>query len=159
MAAAAVEVSLLHTRQHTAMHCTTMQHRPGQGSDRRCTTEETHHAPHPSLPALTRPAISKSVMSHMWMSHGTHANESCHTCEWVMSHAWMSHITQVDVSYHTCEWIRSHLLAELLTTHTRGVDQRKTHVTHVNESLHTREWVTWHMWTSYITRMNKWCHG
>ena len=26
------------------------------------------------------------VMSHIWMSHVTHMNESCHTCEWVMSH-------------------------------------------------------------------------
>ena len=26
------------------------------------------------------------VMSHIWMSHVTFMNESCHTCEWVMSH-------------------------------------------------------------------------
>jgi len=26
------------------------------------------------------------VMSHIWMSHVTHMNESCHTYEWVMSH-------------------------------------------------------------------------
>ena len=26
------------------------------------------------------------VMSHLWMSHVTFMNESCHTCEWVMSH-------------------------------------------------------------------------
>ena len=25
-------------------------------------------------------------MSHIWMSHVTHMNESCHTYEWVMSH-------------------------------------------------------------------------
>jgi len=29
-------------------------------------------------------------MSHIWMSHVTHINESCHTYEWVMSHIWMS---------------------------------------------------------------------
>ena len=32
-------------------------------------------------------------MSHMWISHVTHVNESCHTCGWVMSHMWMSHVT------------------------------------------------------------------
>ena len=26
------------------------------------------------------------VMPHIWMSHVTHMNESCHTSEWVMSH-------------------------------------------------------------------------
>jgi len=32
-------------------------------------------------------------MSHTWMSHVTHKNESCHTHKWVMSHTWMSHVT------------------------------------------------------------------
>jgi len=32
------------------------------------------------------------VMSHVWMSHVTHMNESCHTYEWVLSHLWMSHV-------------------------------------------------------------------
>jgi len=40
------------------------------------------------------------VMSHIWMSHVTHMNgschESCHTCEWVMSHMWMSHVTHMN---------------------------------------------------------------
>jgi len=31
------------------------------------------------------------VMSHIWTSHVTRLNESCHTYEWVMSHMWMSH--------------------------------------------------------------------
>jgi len=34
-------------------------------------------------------------MSHIWMSHVTHMNESCHTYERVMSHIWMSHDTCV----------------------------------------------------------------
>ena len=33
----------------------------------------------------------------MWMSHVTHANEPCHTCEWAMSHMWMSH--EFNLSY------------------------------------------------------------
>jgi len=59
--------------------------------------------------------------SHIWMSHVTHMNESCHTYEWVMSHTWMSHVTCVRatsqlkescnawlplVSY---EWVMSHM--------------------------------------------------
>ena len=36
--------------------------------------------------------IYKWVMAQIWMSHGTHMNESWHTYEWVMAHIWMSHI-------------------------------------------------------------------
>ena len=64
------------------------------------------------------------VMSHIWMSHvthmnescHTHMNESCHTCEWVMSHIWMSHA-----------------LTSSIRTHTR------TH-THVHTHTHDRLW-------------------
>jgi len=35
------------------------------------------------------------------MSHVTHMDESCHTCEWVMWHIWMSHFTHTNESYHT----------------------------------------------------------
>jgi len=31
-------------------------------------------------------------MTHIWMSHDTHINESCHAYEWVMSRIWMSHV-------------------------------------------------------------------
>jgi len=65
-------------------------------------------------------------MSHTWMSHDTHINESCntrkwfmlHECswskqmartickcnthEWVVSRAWMHHVTRVNESCHTC---------------------------------------------------------
>jgi len=47
------------------------------------------------------------VMSHMWMSHVTHVNESCRTCEWVMSHMWMSHVAHVNESlfFNNClDW-------------------------------------------------------
>jgi len=58
------------------------------------------------------------VVSHMWMSHFTHVNESCHTyervmscvfrhvnescytCKWVVSQMWMSHVTHMNVSCH-----------------------------------------------------------
>jgi len=38
--------------------------------------------------------------SHIWMSHVTHENESCHTYEWVMSHMLMSHVTHMNESRH-----------------------------------------------------------
>jgi hypothetical protein len=47
------------------------------------------------------------VMSHMWMSHGKHMNETCQTCEPVMSHTWMSHVTQMNGSCQTYEWVMS----------------------------------------------------
>ena len=48
-------------------------------------------------------------MSHIWMSHVTHMNESCHTYEWVMSHIWMSHVTHTNESCHTYDWVMSHI--------------------------------------------------
>ena len=62
-------------------------------------------------------------MSHIWMSHVTHMNESCHTYEWVMSHIWMSHVTHMNESRHTYEWVMSHIWM--------------SHVTYMNESCHT----------------------
>jgi len=44
-------------------------------------------------------------MSHIWMSHVTHMNESCHTYEWVMSHIRMSHVTHMNESCHAYEWV------------------------------------------------------
>jgi len=49
------------------------------------------------------------VMSHIWMRHVTHMNESCYTYEWVMSHIWMSHVTHMNESCHTYEWVMSHI--------------------------------------------------
>jgi len=45
------------------------------------------------------------VMSHIWMSHATHMNESCHTNVWVMSNIWMSHATHMNESCRTYEWV------------------------------------------------------
>ena len=54
--------------------------------------------------------------SHMWMSHGTHMNESDFTCEWVMSHMQQhSHVQigkfdvlRLNESRHTYEGVMSH---------------------------------------------------
>jgi len=55
-------------------------------------------------------------MSHIWMGHVTHMNESCHTYErvmshilWVMSHIWMSHVTHMNGSCLTYEWAMPHV--------------------------------------------------
>jgi len=49
------------------------------------------------------------AMSHIWMSHVAHMNESCHTYEWAMSHIWMSHVTHMNEPCHTYEWAMSHI--------------------------------------------------
>ena len=43
-------------------------------------------------------------MSHIWMSHVTHMNESCHTCEWVMSHIWMTLLICMKEPCHINDW-------------------------------------------------------
>jgi len=58
--------------------------------------------------AVVIPISSVCGMSHLWLSHVTLVNESCHTYEWVMSHLWMSHVTLVNESCHTYEWVMSH---------------------------------------------------
>ena len=39
------------------------------------------------------------VMSHIWTSHVTHVNESCHTHERVMSQKWTSHVPHIWMSH------------------------------------------------------------
>jgi len=43
------------------------------------------------------PQWSEWVTSHKLVSHATHMNASCRTCETVISHVWMSHSTHVDI--------------------------------------------------------------
>ena len=72
------------------------------------------------------------VMSHVWISHGPHMNESWHTYEWVMAqHAW------TDSSSHEVPhiWVRSH--------------KRTSHGTRTNESWLTYEWVMAHVRMSH----------
>jgi len=69
-------------------------------------------------------------MSHIWMSHVTHMNESCHTYEWVMSHIWMSLVTHMNESCHTYEWVMSHIwMSTVSATH---VNVFATHYAHCN---------------------------
>jgi len=85
------------------------------------------HWSSPPVSALTQPGGVTSchtyewVMSHIWMSHVTHMNESCHI--------WMSHVTHMNESRHAYEWAMSHM----------------------NQSCHTYEWVMSHIWMSHVT--------
>jgi len=87
-------------------------------------------------------AISR-VMSHMWMSHIIHANESCLTCEWVMSHKWIRHVIHVNESCLTGECVMFHMWMG--------------RVIHVNESCLTRDWVMFHKWMSHVSHVNESC--
>jgi len=107
-----------------------------------------------------------TVMSYIWISHGTFINESrhiyewtnlsyttvsdsCHTCEWVMAHMWMSHGTHMYESRHmytqrilskvSSIWVMSHLWM--------------SHGTHMNSSRHMYEWAN----LSYTT-VSESCH-
>jgi len=122
----------------------------------------------------------------MWMSHVTHMNESCHTCERVMSHIWFSHGTRdpwhvmqfffynTPVTSHDIwhEWVMSHVWMSHLTytnqsRHTMPCAFSKTrtashmwasHVTHLNETCSTYEQVIPHIWKSHFTCVKKSCH-
>jgi len=79
-------------------------------------------------------------MSHVWMRHVTHMNESHHTYGWVMSHIWVSHVTRINASCHTYEWVTSHIWM--------------SHVTRMSESCHTYKCVISHVWMSDAMYIN-----
>jgi len=80
-------------------------------------------------------------MSHIWMSHVTHMNESCHTHGWVMSHIWMSHVPHMNESCHTHGWVMSHIWMN--------------HISLMNDSCHVYQWFISHMWILYLNYI-KW---
>ena len=75
---------------------------------------------------------------------------SCHTHEWVMSHIWMSHVTHTNTSCHTDRFPR-------IAGGMRSGGNR-AHATHTNELCHAYEWVMSPTWLCYITHMNESCH-
>ena len=105
-------------------------------------------------------------MSHVWMSHVTRMNESCHTYEWVMAHVWMSHVTRMNESCHTYEWVMSHVWLSHVTGEQCDEQPRRTSLRggsgficvtwliHMCDMTHSYVWhdsficVTWliHMW-------------
>jgi len=97
-------------------------------------------------------------MPHIWMRHGTHMNESCHTYEWDMAHIWTSHVTHMNETWHTYEWVLPHIWMR--------------HGTHMIESYHTYErdchsficvtrhpdCIVSHMWMSLVTHTHRMIH-
>ena len=94
------------------------------------------------------------LLSHMWMRHVTHMNESCDTYEWVMSHIWKH--------YHmngSCDRRERRVVRWGLR---EGVSVQAVswmiHVTRINESCHTYQWIMSHTSMSHVTHMNESCH-
>ena len=65
--------------------------------------------------------------SHLWMSHVTYMNDSCHTYEWVMSHICMSHATHMNESCQTYEWVMSHIWMSHVTRQPQCDPQQQRH--------------------------------
>jgi len=89
-------------------------------------------------------------------SHGTHVDDSRHTCGWVMSHTWMSHAKHVDESCHTYEGVSIHDVGSIETSDSGSwspaVDPELC-LTHMDESRHTFGWVAPNKWMSHVTHM------
>jgi len=83
--------------------------------------------------------MTRKCTSHIWMSRGTHMNESCHTYEWVMSHIWMSHVTHMNESCHTydTEMHASECMAYACTAYCIG---------NVMQSQHQNIFITEHIY-------------
>ena len=89
-------------------------------------------------------------------------NESCHTYEWVMSHIWMSHVTHMNESCHiymneschTYEWVSSQKWnmahRDIITP-----QSAMSHGTHMHDPWRTYARVISHAWMSHITHMNE----
>jgi len=110
------------------MYDTQMQHRVCL----QALVHETHH-------------MYERVKSHVCMS-------SFRTCEWGMSHIWMSHVTHVNETCHKYEWgmsqvWRNHAAREMY----------RLPVRHANESHLENGRVTSHIWKNHLKRYDKTC--
>ena len=120
-------------------------------------------------------SLTHWVVSHPWMRHAAHMNESCHTHVWGMSHIWMSHVTRIkESSTESCVLGCSAIMSKVWMsdlTHLQVWQVDKVTATlchrHICEGYHTHECVTSYKrtWMSYVkqmsesfTRMNKLHH-
>jgi len=89
-------------------------------------------------------------MSHIWVSHVTPLNESCHISESVISHIIMSHVAHLNVP---CDkwWMWSHVRSVCHTSEWVMLHIRVSRFTPRNESCHTSEWVMSHIWMRHMT--------
>ena len=138
------------TLQHTATHYNTLQ----QASSNWCRG--------------VRPTYER-VMSHIWMSHVTRTNESCHTFEWVMSHICMCHVAHMkrkeadeallqEVQLDAPATGKLILIPRCATYIWTTWHIRMSHVTHTNAPCHTYECVMSHIRMSHVTHTNESCH-
>ena len=104
---------------------------------------------HDSIICVTGP-FRMCDMMHIWISHGTHMNELCHTHEWVvrinlcdMTQSYLCHDSFICVTWRSSMWHHSSIWM--------------SHGTNMNESWHTYEWVMAHLWMSRVTHMNESC--
>ena len=98
------------------------------------------------------------IMSHIWMSHVTHTNESCHPYKWVMPPIRMSHVTHMKSVQAALECCSAQLV---MSWHQRRHVQHHiptSHVAHVNVSCHAYKRVISHIRISYTTHTNKTYH-
>ena len=81
---------------------------------------------------------------HIWMSHVTHMNESCHTYEWVVPHIWMEHVSHMNESCQTYERGLMKMPCPLDSTKMwrMTMDFMK-----MRDSM-------WHVWISHVRHMN-----
>jgi len=100
-------------------------------------------------------------MTHIWMSHNTHRNESWltnewvkthmnephHTCECVTSHLWRSYVRYIHESCYTCIWATSHMWIRHVT------HVHMSHVTHVHATRPTCVWVLRDIWMRHVTHV------
>jgi len=85
------------------------------------------------------------VIDRIWISHGTHMNESRHT--------WLSHVT------HN-EGVMLHITNESWTAYESVLAHVwMSHSTHMNESWHTYGWVMTHIWMSHVPHAKTWGSG
>ena len=57
---------------------------------------------------------SIQVMSHIWIRHVTHMDQSCHACRWVLSHTSMSCHTHTREWCRTCQWYHKYNICTVL---------------------------------------------
>ena len=127
--------------------------------------------------STAHPLLCVRVTSHMWMSHVTHVDESCHTCGWIMPHMWMNHATRTNEEWPMYEWVVSHIwmrhctrtiescpciwmshVTRLILSCAIASCHTYEGVTYTNESCHVHTWVMSRTYMSHVTYIHESCH-
>jgi len=121
---------MTHTQWHTPNDTHPMTHTQWH------TPNDTHPMTHTQWHTLWTKWMWSWVMSHIWMRHVPHMNESCPTYEWVMSH-----INQMNVSIPFKEPFS--LSCHDPMTHTQWHTPNDTHPDPHGHFNFTNHYVTW----------------